>query len=177
MVPELPDPSFAKLVVLTDGQSIHEAPKRRLQEVVASGPTSEVRACVTRLVFGPYSPCPVVWRIVRPDPHTLLDIAERVKSVLQASPLMRTVNNGRGSRVLVVHFNLNQNRLRASGLNSQSVAQQLQFLLLGIPITTARGNIRAAQVIGRTAGDIRLDPTKITNLTLVDNDGRQVPLS
>ncbi len=42
---------------------------------------------VTQLVFGPYSPYPVAWRVMGPDPHALLDIAERVKSVLQASPL------------------------------------------------------------------------------------------
>lgn len=37
MAPELPDPSFAKLVVLTDGQGAREALKRRLREAVANG--------------------------------------------------------------------------------------------------------------------------------------------
>ncbi len=105
-------------------------------------------------------------RVMGPDPHALLDIAERVKSVLQASPLMRTVNTDWGSRVPVMHFSLNQDRLQASGLSSQSVAQQLQFLLSGIPITTVREDIRAVQVIGRAAGDIRLDPAKIADFTL-----------
>lgn len=156
MAPELPDPSFAKLVVLTDGQGAREALKRRLREAVANGLAPEARVRVTQLVFGPYSPYPVAWRVMGPDPHALLDIAERVKSVLQASPLMRTVNTDWGSRVPVMHFSLNQDRLQASGLSSQSVAQQLQFLLSGIPITTVREDIRAVQVIGRAAGDIRL---------------------
>ncbi|MDT0131479.1 efflux RND transporter permease subunit, partial [Acinetobacter baumannii] len=80
--------------------------------------------------------------------HTLRDIADRVKAVLQASPLMRTVNSDWGSRVPVMHFSLNQDRLQASGLSSQAVAQQLQFLLSGIPITTVLEDIRAVQVIG-----------------------------
>ncbi len=166
MAPELPDPSFAKLVVLTDGQGAREALKRRLREAVANGLAPEARVRVTQLVFGPYSPYPVAWRVMGPDPHALLDIAERVKSVLQASPLMRTVNTDWGSRVPVMHFSLNQDRLQASGLSSQSVAQQLQFLLSGIPITTVREDIRAVQVIGRAAGDIRLDPAKIADFTL-----------
>lgn len=141
MAPELPDPSFAKLVVLTDGQGAREALKRRLREAVANGLAPEARVRVTQLVFGPYSPYPVAWRVMGPDPHALLDIAERVKSVLQASPLMRTVNTDWGSRVPVMHFSLNQDRLQASGLSSQSVAQQLQFLLSGIPITTVRGDV------------------------------------
>ena len=130
MAPELPDPSFAKLVVLTDGQGAREALKRRLREAVAMA-APEARVRVTQLVFGPYSPYPVARRVMGPDPHALLDIAERVKSVLQASPLMRTVNTDWGSRVPVMHFSLNQDRLQASGLSSQSVAQQLQFLLSG----------------------------------------------
>ncbi|HBY9436104.1 TPA: efflux RND transporter permease subunit [Klebsiella pneumoniae] len=141
MAPELPDPSFAKLVVLTDGQGAREALKRQLREAVANGLAPEARVRVTQLVFGPYSPYPVAWRVMGPDPHALLDIAERVKSVLQASPLMRTVNTDWGSRVPVMHFSLNQDRLQASGLSSQSVAQQLQFLLSGIPITTVRGDV------------------------------------
>ncbi|HDK6134471.1 TPA: efflux RND transporter permease subunit [Klebsiella variicola] len=176
MAPELPDPSFAKLV-LTDGQDAREALKRRLREAVANGLAPEARVRVTQLVFGPYSPYPVAWRVMGPDPHTLLDIAERVKSVLQASPLMRTVNSDWGSRVPVMHFSLNQDRLQASGLSSQSVAQQLQFLLSGIPITTVREDIRAVQVIGRAAGDIRLDPAKIADFTLVGSGGQRVPLS
>ncbi len=82
MAPELPDPSFAKLVVLTDGQGAREALKRRLREAVANGLAPEARVRVTQLVFGPYSPYPVAWRVMGPDPHALLDIAERVKSVL-----------------------------------------------------------------------------------------------
>ncbi len=177
MAPELPDPSFAKLVVLTDGQGAREALKRRLREAVVNGLAPEARVRVTQLVFGPYSPYPVAWRVMGPDPHALLDIAERVKSVLQASPLMRTVNTDWGSRVPVMHFSFNQDRLQASGLSSQSVAQQLQFLLSGIPITTVREDIRAVQVIGRAAGDIRLDPAKIADFTLVGSGGQRVPLS
>jgi multidrug efflux pump subunit AcrB len=45
------------------------------------------------------------------------------------------------------------------------VAQQLQFLLSGIPITSVREDIRSVQVTGRAAGDIRLDPAKIEGFT------------
>lgn len=47
MAPELPDPSFAKLVVLTDGQGAREALKRRLREAVANGLAPEARVRVT----------------------------------------------------------------------------------------------------------------------------------
>ncbi|EKS6736865.1 efflux RND transporter permease subunit [Enterobacter ludwigii] len=177
MAPELPDPSFAKVVVMTDSEKSREALKFRLREAVARGLAPEARVRVTQLVFGPYSPFPVAWRVMGPDVNKLRDIADNVKGVLQASPMMRTVNTDWGSRVPTLHFTLDQNRLQAAGLTSNAVAQQLQFLLSGVPITSVREDIRSVQVTGRAAGDIRLDPAKIEGFTLVGNAGQRVPLS
>ncbi|MBL5924152.1 efflux RND transporter permease subunit [Enterobacter asburiae] len=177
MAPELPDPSFAKIVILTDSETSREALKLRLRDAVANGLAPEARVRVTQLVFGPYSPFPVAWRVSGPDVEQVHDIAERVKAVLQASPMMRTVNTDWGSRVPVLHFTLDQNRLQATGLTSSAVADQLQFLLSGVPVTSVREDIRSVEVIGRAAGDIRLDPAKIEGFTLVGNAGQRVPLS
>lgn len=177
MAPELPDPSFAKIVVLTDSPASREALKLRLRKAVAEGLAPEARVRVTQLVFGPYSPFPVAWRVSGPDVDTLRGIADKVKGVLEASPMMRTVNTDWGSRVPTLHFTLDQDRLQATGLTSNAVAQQLQFLLSGVPITSVREDIRAVQVIGRAAGDIRLDPAKIAGFTLVGNAGQRIPLS
>ncbi|WP_370883701.1 efflux RND transporter permease subunit [Enterobacter cloacae complex sp. 2015409] len=177
MAPELPDPSFAKIVILTDSETSREALKLRLREAVANGLAPEARVRVTQLVFGPYSPFPVAWRVTGPDVEQVHDIADKVKAVLQASPMMRTVNTDWGSRVPVLHFTLDQNRLQATGLTSSAVAEQLQFLLSGVPVTSVREDIRSVEVIGRAAGDIRLDPAKIEGFTLVGNAGQRVPLS
>ncbi|MFS7359079.1 efflux RND transporter permease subunit [Rahnella inusitata] len=177
MAPELPDPSFAKIVVLTDSQEAREALKFRLREAAASGLAPEARVRVTQLVFGPYSPYPVAYRVMGPDPGTLREIADKVEKVMQASPMMRTVNTDWGPRVPALHFTLNQDRLQAVGLTSNAVAQQLQFLLSGVPITSVREDIRSVQVMGRAAGDIRLDPAKIAGFTLVGSSGQRIPLS
>lgn len=177
MAPELPDPSFAKIVVLTDSQEAREALKFRLREAAAHGLAPEARVRVTQLVFGPYSPYPVAYRVMGPDSNTLRAIADKVEAVMQASPMMRTVNTDWGPRVPTLHFTLNQDRLQAVGLTSNAVAQQLQFLLSGVPITSVREDIRSVQVMGRAAGDIRLDPAKIAGFTLVGSAGQRVPLS
>ncbi|HFU4523758.1 TPA: efflux RND transporter permease subunit [Klebsiella variicola] len=177
MAPELPDPSFAKIVVLTDNPEAREALKFRLREAVAGGLAPEARVRVTQLVFGPYSPYPVAYRVMGPDPATLREIADKVEKVMQASPMMRTVNTDWGPRVPALHFTLNQDRLQAVGLSSNAAAQQLQFLLSGIPITSVREDIRSVQVMGRAAGDIRLDPAKIAGFTLVGAAGQRIPLS
>ncbi|MCU6663401.1 efflux RND transporter permease subunit [Silvania hatchlandensis] len=177
MAPELPDPSFAKIVVLTDSEESREALKFRLREAAASGLAPEARLRVTQLVFGPYSPYPVAYRVMGPDPTILREIADKVEKVMQASPMMRTVNTDWGPRVPALHFTLNQERLQAVGLTSNAVAQQLQFLLSGVPITAVREDIRSVQVMGRAAGDIRLDPAKIAGFTLGGASGQRIPLS
>lgn len=177
MAPELPDPSFAKIVVLTDSQEAREGLKSSVREAVANGLAPEAQVRATQLVFGPYSPYPVAYRVMGPDPDKLREIAAQVERVMQASPMMRTVNADWGPRVPVLHFSLDQNRLQAVGLSSSAAARQLQFLISGAPITSVREDIRSVEVVGRAAGNIRLDPAKIEGFTLVGSAGQRVPLS
>ncbi|CAI8788327.1 MFS transporter [Pseudomonas jessenii] len=177
MAPELPDPSFAKIVVLTESQEARETLKLHFREAVAQGLAPEARLRASQIVFGPYSPFPVAYRVMGPDPAKLRVIAEQVRGVMQDSPMMRTVNTDWGPLTPALHFNMDQDRLQAVGLTSTAVAQQLQFLLSGVPITAVREDIRSVQVMGRAAGDIRLDPQQIEGFTLVGASGQRIPLS
>ncbi|HEY3048881.1 MAG TPA: efflux RND transporter permease subunit [Polaromonas sp.] len=175
--PELPDPSFAKIVVRTDSQGERDALKSRLRQAIADGLAPEARVRVTQLVFGPYSPFPVAYRVTGPDPEKLRTIAAEVQQVMTASPMMRTVNSDWGTRTPTLHFNLQQDRLQAVGLTSSAVAQQLQFLLTGVPVTAVREDIRTVQVVVRSAGTVRLDPARIGDFTLAGANGQRIPLS
>lgn len=175
--PELPDPSFAKIVVRTDSQDERDALKHRLRQAIANGLAPQARLRVTQLVFGPYSPYPVAYRVTGPDPETLRNIAADVQQVMETSPMMRTVNTDWGVRTPTLHFTLQQDRLQAVGLTSNAVALQLQFLLNGVPVTAVREDIRTVQVVARSAGDTRLDPAKITDFTLAGANGQRIPLS
>jgi multidrug efflux pump subunit AcrB len=175
--PELPDPSFAKIVIRTDNQEEREALKHRLRRAIADGLVPEARVRVTQLVFGPYSPFPVAYRVTGPDPDKLRNIAADVQQEMDASPMMRTVNTEWGMRAPTLHFTLQQDRLQAVGLASSAVAQQLQFLLTGVPVTAVREDIRTVQVVARSAGDTRLDPARIADFTLAGANGQRIPLS
>lgn len=177
MSPELPDPSFAKIVALTGDDKEREALKFRLRQAVADGLAPEARVRVTQIVFGPPSPFPVAYRVMGPDPDKLREISAQVEAMMHANPMMRTVNTDWGPRVPTLHFTLDQDRLHAVGLSSNSVALQLQFLLSGAPLTEVREDIRSVQVVGRAAGEIRLDPAKIAGFTLVGSTGQRIPLS
>jgi multidrug efflux pump subunit AcrB len=120
MSPELPDPSFAKIVVRTDDEKEREALKFRLRKAVAEGLVPGAQVRVTQLVFGPYSPYPVAFRVMGPDANTLRVISAQVEGVMSASSMMQTVNTDWGPRVPTLHFTLDQDRLAAVGLTSSA---------------------------------------------------------
>ncbi|MFJ2356821.1 efflux RND transporter permease subunit [Pseudomonas fluorescens] len=177
MNPELPDPSFAKIVVLTANEAARDSLKVKIRDAVANGLAPQARVRVTQLVFGPYSPYPVAFRVMGPDPDKVREIAESVRGIMQADPNMRTVNTDWSERAPTVHLVLDQDRLQAFGLSSEDAGEQLQFLLKGTAVTQVREDIRTVDVMARSSGDTRLDPAKIDDFTLVAKGGKRVPLS
>jgi multidrug efflux pump subunit AcrB len=175
--PELPDPNFAKMVVLTPDAKAREKLILRLRQQVAAGLAPEARVRVTRFVFGPPSPWPIAFRVIGPEPAKVHAIADQVLAKMRTNPNVRQANEDWGERAPTMHFVLDQDRLRLIGLSSNDAGQQIQFLLTGIPVTQVRENIRTVEVVARTLGSNRLDPTKLLNMTLTSSEGRLVPLS
>jgi multidrug efflux pump subunit AcrB len=175
--PELPDPSFAKVVVLTPDEAARDRLKLRLRERIAQGLAPGAQVRVSQLIFGPFPHYLVNFRVMGPDPTVLRGIAGEVERVMRANPHTRQVNEDWGNRVPTEHFVLDQSRLELLGLSPTEVAQQLQFLLTGVPITQVREGIRTVEVVARSSGPDRLDPARLTDLTLTNRDGRLIPLS
>ncbi|GAB3093621.1 efflux RND transporter permease subunit [Bordetella muralis] len=176
MAPELPNPSFAKIVILTDSEKERETLINKTRRAAADGLAPQSRIRLNYLVFGPYSQFPVAFRVMGPEEGKVREIAGQLKTIMQNNPAMRQVNNDWGERVPSMHFVLDQDRLNAIGLSSQEAAQQLQFLLTGIPVTQVREDIRSVEIIARSAGTERLDPAKLQAFTLMGRNGQRVPL-
>jgi multidrug efflux pump subunit AcrB len=175
--PELPNPNFAKIVVLTASEKDRDRLKLRLRERVGQGLVPEARVRVSQLVFGPYSPWPVAFRVMGPNLETDRAIAAQVQAVMLANPHTRQVNQDWGERAATVHFVLDQARLQLIGLSSREAAEQIQFLLTGAPVTQVREDIRTVEVVARSAGGNRLDPRKLNDMTLTNRLGKAIPLS
>lgn len=174
--PELPDPAFAKIVVLTPDAKTREALKIRLREAVVQGLAPEAYVRATQFVFGPPSVFPVEFRIVGPDPSELYRISEKALGIMRGVPDVREANRDWGNRIPVLRFVPDQDRLNLIGLSPVQVGQQLQFLLTGVAVTQVREDIRNVPVIARSAGGERLDPTRLADFSLMSRDGRQIPL-
>ncbi|MGH9811381.1 MAG: efflux RND transporter permease subunit, partial [Terriglobia bacterium] len=176
MAPELPDPAFAKIVVLTPDAEGREALKHRLREAVSQGLAPKAYVRVTQLVFGPYTPFPVEFRVMGPDPAQLYAISEKALDIMRGVPDVRQANRDWGNRTPVLRFIPDQDRLNLIGLSPAEVGRQLQFLLTGITVTQVREDIRNVPIVARSAGGERLDPTRLADFSLMSRDGRSIPL-
>jgi len=176
MAPELPDPAFAKIVVLTPDAEAREALKLRLRQAVSQGLAPEAYVRATQLVFGPYTPFPVEFRVMGPDPAQLYGISEKALDIMRGIPDVRQANRDWGNRVPALRFTPDQDRLNLIGLSPAEASQQLQLLLTGIAVTNVREDIRNVPIVMRSAGGDRLDPTRLADFSLVSRAGRQVPL-
>ncbi len=175
--PELPNPNFAKIIISTPDEKAQLRLLQRLREGLAGGLVPEARVRASRFVFGPYSPWPVAFRVSGPDLNQVRTISDQVLAKMQADPHTRQANEDWGERAPSIHFVLDQDRLRLIGLTSSDAADQIRFLLTGQPVTQVREDIRAVDIVARTSGANRLDPTKLMNMTLSGHDGKLIPLS
>ncbi|WP_295999244.1 efflux RND transporter permease subunit [Rugamonas sp.] len=175
--PELPNPAFGQVIVLTDGPAARDALKLKIRKMVADGRFTEARVRVSQFLFGPPVPYPVLFRVVGPDLDQVRGIAVKVRAVMERNADMLDVHLDWGNRTPTLHLALDQERLRQVGLNPRDAATQLQALLNGAPATQLREGLRSVDVLLRSPRREGQSLDGIGNLTLTTDNGGTVPLS
>jgi multidrug efflux pump subunit AcrB len=175
--PELPNPAFAQLIVLTSGPHDRDILKQKIRTMIADGRFPQARVRVSQFLFGPPVPYPVLFRVAGPDLDRVRALAEQVRGVMAQNPDMRDVHLDWGNRTPSLHLALDQERLRQVGLSPRDAANQLQALLNGIPATQVREGLRTVDVLIRSPHAERNNLADIRNLTLTTDSGATVPLS
>ncbi len=174
ILPEQPDPAFAKMVAVGHNKEDRDTIIATLQKRIDDGEFPEARVRVTSLLYGPPVTWPVSFRIVGPDVQVLRGIAKEVREIMAANPAIRDPHLEWDERAPILHVAMDTERLRLIGLTPAEVARQLQFELEGGPITQLRKGNRLVEVVakGHSSSEARL-----AGLELRSADGRKVPLS
>jgi multidrug efflux pump subunit AcrB len=175
--PELPDPSFAKIVVQTEDAAARDALRAAIEAKIASGAYPEARIRTVTLLFGPPVPYPVTFRVSGPDPQKLREIATKVAEIVRAEPLARGVNFDWGERAPTLRLRFDQQRLRLMGLDPALVSRQVATLVSGTVVSQARIGDRTVDVVVRTRSAERGSLSGVGDLTLFNASGAAIPLS
>ena len=175
--PELRNPAYAQIIVMTDGPKERDILKVKLRHIIAEGVFPEARVRAKQFVFGPPVTYPVLFRVLGEDMGQIRRIAQEVKDVMAANPNMRDVHLDWSERTPAQRLVFDQDRLRLIGLTPQEAGLQLQAILNGVAATQMREGIRSVDVVLRSPSVERHTLDDIGNLVIVTKDGRSVPLS
>ncbi|VTS04774.1 efflux RND transporter permease subunit [Tuwongella immobilis] len=176
--PDLPNPNFAKIVILTNGPEQRERLREKLLQVVADGKTfAGSRIRINRLDFGPPVGFPVQFRVIGPDPMIVRQFADEIRDVVRDNPLTQDTQLNWGEQVKSIRLQLDQDRARALGLSPSEVSQTLQTLLSGVPVSQYREGIELIDVVARAIPEERLKLDALPDMNLLNRFGKAVPLS
>ncbi len=173
--PELPDPAFAKIVAVAEDVAARDRVMAELRRHIDAGEFPEARVRVAQLLYGPPVVWPLSFRVLGPDPVELRRIGHTVRTVLAANPHAVDPHLEWDERTPVLHLAMDPDRLQRMGLAPREVAEQLQFLLDGVPVAEVRQDIRAVQVRARGRRDVT--PEELAGLEIKTRDGRKVPVA
>jgi multidrug efflux pump len=175
--PQLPDESFAEIVIVSKDVEARERIKDRIEKAVADGALPEARVRVDRFNFGPPVGFPVQFRVVGPDTNKVREIAYQVRDVMRTEKRLIEPQLDWNEKTPYLKLVVDQERARALGLTPQDVSQSLAFLLSGVPVTTVRDGVEKVGVVARALPGERLDLGHIGDLTVYSRGGIAVPLS
>ena len=126
---------------------------------------------------GPPVPYPVQFRVQGPDARTVRAIADEVKEGMRANPNTRGVNDNWNESVKRLSMALDQDRARALGISTQSLARAAQTILSGTTIGQFRESDQLIDIVLRQPLDERAVMSRLAEANIATASGRAVPLS
>ena len=171
-----PAANVSQSIVLPKDLAAREELRKRLPTLLAAE-FPEVRGRVKLLPNGPPVPYPVQFRVVGPDVKGVRAWADEAKEVLRANPNMRGVNDNWNESVKVLRLVIDQDKARALGVTSSSLALASRTVLSGITVGQYREDDRLIDIVLRQPADERNAITDLAAAYLPTASGRAIPLS
>jgi multidrug efflux pump len=168
--------NLAQYVVATKSLREREALRVRMTRYL-DGEFSDVRGRVRLLPNGPPVPYPVQFRVTGDEQARVRAIADDVKAALLAHPQARGVNDSWNEQVKVVRLTLDQDKARALGISSQTIARAAQTILSGTVIGTYRDSDETIDILLRQPASERETIAQLGNANMPTGSGRSVPLA
>lgn len=169
-----PNANFAQFVLVA--RDVHERDKlaREARELLNTE-FPQVRGNVKFLKTGPSHPYPVLLRVSGYDHDKVKQLAGQVMDRLAAHPLITDVNLDWNEASKVLRIDIDQDKARLMGIDSQTLAASLQAMLSGTTVSEFREQDRTIAIVFRLDQSSRSELTQIKNLN-IPAGGRFIPL-
>ena len=171
-----PQTNLSQVILLPRGLEARERLRRLLPAILAAE-FSDVRARFTVLPNGPPVAYQVQFRVLGADLTQVRQIADQVKDVLRADERMLGVNDNWNEPVKALRLEVDQDKARALGVTSQSIAQASRTVLSGSTVGQYREGDKLVDIVLRQPLEERNAITDIGNAYLPTASGRAIPLT
>ena len=172
---QLPHSNLAEFIITPRHDDERDALRQTLITLAARDlPQARVR--VKLLPNGPPISYPVAFRVSGDDPIVLRGIADVVKQRMQQAPYLEGVNDNWNEAVKSLHLIVDQDRARALGVSSASIAQAAHALLAGQDIGQYREGNKLIAIRLRQPADERDTLTALRDAYVPSSHGGALPI-
>jgi multidrug efflux pump len=171
-----PQSNVSQMVILPKDMQARERLRALLPELLATE-YPEVRGRAKLLPNGPPVQYPVQFRVIGLDPAKVRAYADEVKAIMRGNPNMRGINDNWNESVKVLRLNIDQDKARALGVTSQSIAQGARTINSGMTIGQYRDADKLVDIVLRQPLDERNAITDLASAYIPTSSGRSIPLA
>ncbi len=173
--PKLPASNYAQFVIVAKDLKAREALEIKINKLFAEQ-FENVRGHVKLIQTGPPSPYPVMLRISGYDHEMVRSIAQQVSDVMVNNPKLAHVNWDWNEKNKVMHLNIDQDKARALGVDSQNLALSLQMQISGSKVAEFYEGDKTVNIVYQLDSHNRKDLSAVKNLPVHIGSGKFVPL-
>lgn len=172
----LPQTNVAQAIVMPTSLEAREGVRQDIIGLLKSQ-FPHLRGRVKLLPNGPPVPYPVQFRVMGPDIGGVRKIADQVKAIMQANPNTVGVNDNWNENVKVLRLDIDQDKARALGVTTGSIAQVTQTVMSGAPIAQYRDGDKLLDIVIRPQESERNTLDALQSVQVPTASGRVVPLT
>ncbi|NHZ99616.1 efflux RND transporter permease subunit [Massilia sp. CCM 8734] len=171
-----PQSNVSQIVVLARGLEHRESLRLKIVDIFSKD-FPEVRGRVKLLPNGPPVPYPVQFRVAGPEIAVVRDFADKVKEIMRANPNAIGVNDNWNESVKVLRLDLDQEKLRALGVTSQTVMRAANTILSGTTIGQFREDNKLIDIVVRQPVEERATIAVLNDTNIPTASGKSVTIS
>ena len=167
--------NFAQLVVIAKDVPARERELARIRTLFETG-FPNVRGRAVRFEYGPPAGYPVQYRLSGTDVPQLKIEAEKLRTLVAAHAQVTAVNLDWNEQSLAVEALLDQDKIKALGLSSDSVGRLVAMQLSGVTVTQFRENDLLIDVVLRSPRHEYREVDALQSLPIGSFNGQSVTL-
>lgn len=160
-----PNTNFAQFIFIAKDSASRDKLAKQARELLDSK-FPHVRGNVKFLKTGPSHPYPVMLRVSGYDHDKVREIAGQVLEHLYAHPLITEANLDWNEKSKALRVDIDQDKARTLGIDSQTLSENLQALLSGTTVSEFREEDRTIPIVFRVDPDDRRELSQIKDLNI-----------